>query len=80
MLRLLTVLVMMLAVLAVPAHAQRRGSPAQQGPSPEDMDKKRQEQALDQQYQSTLKRMNADGTPVRVDPWANVRGSDNGKR
>jgi Ni/Co efflux regulator RcnB len=62
-----------LAVLAAPSMAQRRGQ-AQQ-PSPEDVAKKQQAEALDKQYKATLQRMNKDGTTARVDPWSNMRDS-----
>jgi hypothetical protein len=61
-----------LAVLAAPASAQRRGQGAQQ-PSAEDIAKKQQAEALDQQYKATLKRMNKDGAAARTDPWSNMR-------
>ena len=63
-----------LAVLAAPSMAQRRGQAAQQ-PSPEDVAKKQQAEALDKQYKATLQRMNKDGTTARVDPWSNMRDS-----
>jgi hypothetical protein len=78
--RWLIAFVMTLAVLAAPAHAQRRGGAAPAQPSAEDLDKKRQEQALDSQYKSALQRMKTDPAPARIDPWANVRGSDTSKR
>lgn len=82
MLRLLIglamVLAMVLVMLAAPAQAQKGRAPSP--PSPEELDKKRQEEAVDQQYKSTLKRTNTDSKPARVDPWANVRGSDSAKR
>lgn len=81
MLRVLIGLAMVSVLLAMPAYAQKRGGAAPQGPSPEELDKKRQDEALDQQYKSTLKRMKQpDSVPTRIDPWANVRGSDNAKR
>jgi Ni/Co efflux regulator RcnB len=63
-----------LAVLAAPAVAQRRGGgAAAQQPSAEDISKKQQAEALDQQYKATLKRMNKDGATARTDPWSNMR-------
>ena len=83
MIRLFSVLVaglvVVLAALALPAFAQKGGG-ANQGPSPEEIDKKRQEQALDAQYRSALKRMKPDTAPARVDPWANTRETDAQKR
>lgn len=75
MLRLLIVLAVVAAALAMPAYAQK-GRAANQGPSPQDIDKKMQEQALDAQYRSALKRMKPDTAPARVDPWANTRETD----
>lgn len=80
MLRVLIGLAMVLVVVTAPAHAQRRGNPAGQGPTPDEIDKKRQEQALDEQYRSALKRAKQDSAPVRIDPWANARGTDTPKR
>jgi hypothetical protein len=60
-----------LALVAAPALAQKRGAPRQQ--TPEEMDQKRQSEALDQQYKATLKRMNKDGATARTDPWSNMR-------
>lgn len=82
MLRGLIGLAMVLVVLTAPApaHAQSRGGAAAQGPSPEDIDKRRQEQALDTQYKDALKRAKQDSTPARIDPWANAREADVTKR
>ncbi|HVZ50779.1 MAG TPA: hypothetical protein VG986_02355 [Pseudolabrys sp.] len=78
MLRFLIGLVVVVAALVSPAYAQK-GQPAQ-GPSPEEIDKRRQEQALDAQYRSALKRMKQDSAPARPDPWANARETDVQKR
>lgn len=78
MLRVLIGLTIALAVLAGPAHAQKKRGPPP--PTPEELDKKRQDEALDKQYKSTLQRMNMDAAPVRVDPWADVRGPAPTKR
>ncbi len=79
MLRFLIGLVVVVAALVSPAYAQK-GQPANQGPSPEEIDKRRQEQALDAQYRSALKRMKQDSAPARPDPWANARETDVQKR
>jgi len=71
----LTVGLFVLALLAVPAHAQRRGNAAAEPPSPEEMQKKRDQAELDQQYKDALKRSNSQSTSAKVDPWANMRGS-----
>ena len=79
MLRLLIGLAVIAAALAMPAYAQK-GRAANQGPSPEEIDKKMQEQALDAQYRSALKRTKPNSAPARPDPWANTRETDAQKR
>lgn len=61
-----------LTILALPAHAQRRG---QQGPTPEEIEKKRNEMALDQQYKAALQQTQSQSqkTAAKKDPWANMR-------
>lgn len=66
-----------LALLAVPAQAQRRAPPP---PSPEEMQQKRDAAQLDQQYKDALKRTTNEGAQTRVDPWANMRGANEPKR
>lgn len=64
--------VMLLALLAVPVSAQQKGGGEV---TKEEILKKKDLEAVDKQYDSTLKRMKQDGTtPVRTDPWANMRG------
>jgi hypothetical protein len=77
--RRITIGVVLLAVLATPVFAQNRGRQE----TPEEIQKKKEAETVDQQYKSTLKRMKQDdATPVRADPWANMRapGSNDGKR
>ena len=45
----------------------------------ERIQKKKEAEALDKQYKSTLKSTNQATTPVRSDPWQNMRGADNSK-
>jgi hypothetical protein len=73
-----TVAVVLLAMLTTPAFAQGRGQQQRQD-TPEEIQKKKEAEALDQQYKSTLKRTNKEET-VRVDPWANMRAPNDGKR
>jgi hypothetical protein len=73
--RKIVIAVAALAMLAAPAVAQRRGGGAAQQPSAEDIAKKQQSEALDQQYKATLKRMSKDGPAARTDPWSNMRDS-----
>jgi Flp pilus assembly protein TadD len=64
------------SVLALPAHAQRRG--ADQGPTPEEIQKKRDAAELDQKYKAAIKVQSATQTNTKKDPWANMRGSSDG--
>jgi hypothetical protein len=41
--------------------------------------KKKEAEELDKQYKSTLKSTDQTTTPVRSDPWQNMRGPDNSK-
>lgn len=74
--RRVTIGMVLLALLAVPASAvEKREVTA------EEILKKKDSEAVDKQYDSTMKRLKQDGTtPVRTDPWANMRApaaSDN---
>lgn len=64
-----------LALLAGPVHAQKKGGPAE--PTPEELQQKRDAAALDKQYKDTLRRTGQEAAPAKVDPWANLRGNDN---
>jgi hypothetical protein len=72
----LTIGLFVLALLAVPAQAQRRGAAAAP-PTPEELQKKREAAELDQQYKDALRRGNNDSAQTKVDPWANMRGGAN---
>jgi hypothetical protein len=65
-----------LAILAVPAHAQGRGGG--QGPTPEEIQKKRDAADLDQKYKAAIKQTQ-DAQNAKKDPWANMRGPSDGK-
>jgi len=78
--RRVTIGVMLLALLAIPVSAQQKGA---RQDTPEEILKKKETEAVDKQYNSTLKRMKQDdATPVRTDPWANMRApaASDGKR
>jgi hypothetical protein len=67
----------LLAAFAGPVFAQQ--------PMPDDpavldrIQKKKDAEALDKQYKSTLKSTDQAATPVRSDPWQNMRGTDDSK-
>jgi hypothetical protein len=68
-----------LAILSGPAFAQqsRDDDPIMI----QERDKQQQAQSLDKQYKRTLDQTRKESdTPVRTDPWANMRGQNNGKR
>jgi hypothetical protein len=74
---------LVLALAGMPALAQRGGGGggSQKEPSPEEMQKKRDAEALERQYKSTLERTSKpDAAPVRTDPWANMRSTETPKR
>ena len=73
----LVVSAVLLGILSGPAFAQKKENEPLEV---QDRDKKQQQDALDQQYKRTLDRTRKEGEPVRADPWANMRGSGDGKR
>jgi hypothetical protein len=63
--------------LAGPAYAQK-----QPDKTPMQMDneiKQKDAEAVDRQYKSTLQKTNRDVVETRVDPWQNMRGTDDPK-
>jgi hypothetical protein len=67
------------SILALPAHGQGRG--AAQGPTPEEIQKKRDAAELDQKYKAAIKNSKSDvQTNAKKDPWANMRGPADGKQ
>jgi len=69
--RHLAVSILLLTIFATPVFAQ--GGRARQE-TPEDIQRKKDAEIVDQQYKSTLKRMKQDdAASVRADPWANMR-------
>ena len=76
--RKLVIALVAAGILALPAQAQKRG--AEQGPTPEEILKKRDAADLDQQYNTTIKRTQSDVQASKKDPWANMRGSADAKQ
>ena len=75
--RKLVIACVALSVLTFQAQAQQRGT--EQGPTPEELQKKREAAELDQKYKASLKaQSNAQST--QKDPWANMRGPADGKQ
>ncbi len=68
--RRLAVSILLLVMFATPVFAQ--GGRARQD-TPEEIQRKKDTENVDQQYKSTLKRMKQDTAPVRAAPWANMR-------
>jgi len=67
----------LLGILSGPAFAQKKENEPLEILERE---KKKQAEALDQQYKRTMDRTRKEGDPTRTDPWANMRGSNDGKR
>ncbi len=65
--RKITIVALLLAGLAVPAHAQK-----QKPDDPEDIAKARDAAILDKKYKTILK-LTDQPTDVKVDPWRNMR-------
>lgn len=67
-----------LGILSAPAFAQKSND------DPiviQERDKKQQAEAVDKQYKRTLEQTRKDGdSATRNDPWANMRGPNDGKR
>jgi hypothetical protein len=70
-----------LAVLAAPAFAQKSDKDDEPLQILE-REKKQQADQVDRQYKRVMERNRRDGdtTAVRSDPWANMRGQNDGKR
>ena len=73
------VAIVMLAVVAGPTLAQQRRAPPANPLAVEDKEKIKDAEAIDKQYKSTLRSTDSAATPVRVDPWQNMRGTDDSK-
>jgi hypothetical protein len=75
-------LAVLAAVSAGPAAAQRKGpAPAAKPPSPEELQKKRDAEAVDLEYRKALERSKSEAPAAKSDPWQNMRGpDDNAKR
>ena len=71
-------LIAVMAVMAGPVFAQKKKQ--EETPySIELKEKKKEAEAVDRQYKATMKRTEKDDAPVQVDPWQNMRGTDNSK-
>ena len=73
------VAIVMLAVVAGPTLAQERKAPPANPLAVEDKQKIKDAEAIDKQYKSTLRKTDPAATSVRVDPWQNMRGTDDSK-
>ena len=65
-----------LSILTLPAQAQQRGK----DPTPAEIQKQRDAAELDRKYKAALEQTKSDAAAMpRKDPWADVRGTSNGK-
>jgi hypothetical protein len=79
----ITMGVVLLAFLAGPLHAQdKKDKKDEDNELLRQYEQRQKDNAeLDKQYQKTLQQTRgADAAPVKVDPWANMRGTDAAKR
>jgi hypothetical protein len=78
-LRTLIVGAVMTGCLAGPVYAQQQ----KEDPNPlrrEEIQRRKDDEAIDKQYKSTLQRTRKDTTETRSsDPWQNMRGGDDSK-
>jgi hypothetical protein len=66
-----------LSILALPAHAQR----GPKGPTPQEIEKKREAAEVDRQYKAALQRTGSEAqATAKKDPWANMRAPANGQQ
>jgi hypothetical protein len=64
-----------LTALMGPVYAQRKGS----AKNPEEEQKRQEAERIDRQYKATLKRMDNKTENTVVDPWKDMRGTDDSK-
>lgn len=76
--RKLVVSTVMLGLLSGPVFAQQRSDDPI---AIKEREKQQQAEALDKQYKRTLDQTRKESdAPTRNDPWANMRGQNDGKR
>ena len=63
----------LIAIVAAPAFAQGRKPPSEM--NGEEKANARVSESVDKQYRNALERTRKDATEVRMDPWANMRGT-----
>jgi hypothetical protein len=74
----ITIGLVLLAFLAVPLHAQgKKQKKDEDNELLRQYEQRKKENAeIDKQYQKTLQQTGGNTAPVKVDPWANMRGTD----
>jgi hypothetical protein len=72
------VLLALLTIPTLPAHAQGHGAPPQEMTGPEEIAQKRKEEAaeVEKAYKSTLKNTSSSTAATKADPWGNVRSAE----
>ena len=71
------VAIALLSVIAGPVFAQ--GKKPENALAVEAQEKKKEAEAIEKQYKSTLKNTDSAAKPARIDPWQNMRGADDPK-
>jgi hypothetical protein len=77
----ITIGVVLLAFLAAPLHAQGKKDKKEDNELMRQYEERQKENAeIDKRYQKTLQQTRGvDAAPAKIDPWANMRGTDAGK-
>jgi len=71
------VAIVLLSIIAGPVLAQ--GKAPDNPLADEAQQKKKEAEAVEKQYKSTLKNTDSTAKPTRIDPWQNMRGADDSK-
>jgi hypothetical protein len=72
------VAIVLLAVIAGPAFAQQK-KPPDNPLALEEQQRKKEAEAVEKEYNATRKYRDQAATPTNVDPWQNMRGTDDSK-
>jgi hypothetical protein len=67
------------ACLAGPAHAQGKKGAEPTPMQQDEIQKKKDAETVDAQYRKALKQTEGNTPDVRLDPWSNMRGTDDAK-
>jgi Ni/Co efflux regulator RcnB len=75
----ITIGIVLLAFLAAPLHAQQDKKDDDNELLRQYKERQKENIEIDKKYQKTLDQTRVDSAPVKVDPWAKMRGTDDAK-